>query len=113
MAATFLWTKRSARWPNRIGQEIKHLEPGKWYSLKLVTADYQELMKGESALQKHAVSVQIDGAKIVREKSFQLPMSNNYAHTMGAFKEQNRASMNYHFILFRPERPSANLTISD
>src|SRR5438552_2997985 len=40
---TFLWTKRSAARPNRVTQEIKHLRPGKLYSLKLVSADYQEL----------------------------------------------------------------------
>ena len=40
-------------------------------------------------------------------------MANNYALTLGAFKPQNPAWMNYHFIVFRPEARSAKLTISD
>jgi hypothetical protein len=110
---TFLWTKRSARQPNRITQELKHLKPGKLYSLKLVTADYQELVGGKSDSQKHAVRIHIDGAKLLPEKSFQLPMANNYAHTFGAFKDENKFWMNYHFILFRVEGRSATLTLSD
>lgn len=110
---TFLWTKRSAARPNRITQQIKNLRRGKLYSLKLVTADYQELVQGKSAEQKHAVSIQLGGARIVVEKSFQQPMANNYAHTLGAFKDQNKFWMNDHFVVFRAKGRSAKLTISD
>ena len=110
---TFLWTKRSATRPNRVSQEIKNLRPGRLYSLKLVTADYQELVQGKSAEQKHAVSIQLRGAKIVPAKSFQQPMANNYAHTIGAFKGQNKFWMNYHFLVFRAKGRSSKLTISD
>ena len=110
---TFLWTKRSAARPNRVTQQIKNLRPGRLYSLKLVTADYQELVQGKSAEQKHAVSIQLGGARIVVEKSFQQPMANNYAHTLGAFKDQNKFWMNDHFVVFRAKGRSAKLTISD
>jgi len=110
---TFLWTKRSALCPNRVTQEIRNLRPGRLYSLKLVTADYQELTQGKSVEQKHAVSIQLGGAKILAEKSFQQPMANNYAHTLGAFKDQNKFWMNDHFLVFRAKGRSAKLTISD
>lgn len=110
---TFLWTKRSAARPNRVSQEIKNLRPGKLYSLKLVTADHQELTQGKSAEQKHAVSIQLGRAKILAERSFQQPMANNYAHALGAFKDQNKFWMNDHFVVFRAKGHSTKLTISD
>ena len=39
----FLMTKRSPDKPNAFSQEIKQLEPGRLYSLKMITADNQDL----------------------------------------------------------------------
>jgi hypothetical protein len=78
-----------------------------------VTADYQELVQGNSVEQKNAVSIQLGGAKIIPTKSFQQPMANNYAHTIHAFKDHNKFWMNYHFLVFRAKGRSAKLTISD
>jgi hypothetical protein len=110
---TFLCTKRSAAKPNRLAQPVKGLRPGRLYSLKLVTADYQEIQQGKSAPQKHAVSVQIAGAEALPQKSFQQPMANNYAHSLGPFSDQNKAWLNYHFLVFRAKGPTAKLTICD
>jgi hypothetical protein len=79
----------------------------------MVTADYQELERGKSVQQKHAVGLQITGARTIPEKSFQQPMANNYAHGLGPFNEQNKAWMNYHYLVFRAEDQSATLTLSD
>jgi hypothetical protein len=110
---TFLWTRRSAARPNRVTQEIRNLRPGQLYSLKLVTADCQELERGKSVRQKHAVRLEVTGAKPIPEKSFQQPMANNYAHALGPFNDQNKAWMNYHYLVFRAESPSAKLVLSD
>jgi hypothetical protein len=110
---TFLWTKRSSRTPNLVSQEIKNLRPGQLYSLKMVTADYQELQQGSSSAQKHALGIQLDGVAMLPEKSIQQVIANNYAHELGPFKEQNKAWMNYHFRLFRASGQSAKLTLSD
>src|SRR5262249_15055010 len=40
---TFLWMKRSAKGPNTFSQTIKDLQPGRLYSLKMFTCDYQDL----------------------------------------------------------------------
>ena len=41
---TFLWMKRSEKSPNTFSQEIKNLEPGRLYSLKMFSCDYQDLI---------------------------------------------------------------------
>jgi hypothetical protein len=110
---TFLRTQRSARKPNLVSQAIKTLQPGKLYSLKMVTADYQELQRGKSVQQKHAVSIALDGVTLLPGKSFQHAIANNYAHQLGAFTAQNQAWMNYHFRVFRATGQTAKLAISD
>lgn len=110
---TFLWMKRSAARPNRVSQELKHLRPGRLYSVKLVTADHQELIAGKSSEQKHGISISVNRASLIREKTFHQPMANNYAHKLGAFDDQNKAWMNYDYLVFRGKSRSATLTISD
>jgi hypothetical protein len=110
---TFLWTKRRARKPNVIAQAIRRLQPGRLYSLKVVTADYQELEQGKSVPQTHAVSITLDGVAELPAKSIQYPIANNYAHALGVFNERNPAWMNYHFRLFRATGETARLALSD
>jgi hypothetical protein len=110
---TFLWAKRSARKANRISQPIRHLQSGRLYSLKTITADYGDLARGRSAQQKHAVSVRIDGAEVQREKSFVSVVPNNYAHGMGPFNPKHNAWLNYHWQVFRARGPSARLVLTD
>jgi hypothetical protein len=110
---TFLWTKRSGRKPNRIAQPIRNLQPGRLYSLKMITADYGELSAGRSTQQKHAVAVRIEGGELIPEKCFQSTVPNNYAHGMGPFNAQNKAWMNYHWQVFRARDATANLVLTD
>ena len=79
----------------------------------MITADYQELLRGKSEPQKHAVSIALDGVSLLPGKSFQHVNANNYAHQLGAFTAENKAWMNYHFRVFRVTGPTANLAISD
>jgi hypothetical protein len=41
---TFLWMKRSEQGPNTFSQPIRELQPGRLYSLKMFTCDYQDLI---------------------------------------------------------------------
>src|SRR5262249_38826714 len=41
---TFLWMKRSEKGPNKFSQTIKNLQPGRLYSLKMLSCDYQDLV---------------------------------------------------------------------
>ena len=48
MGDTFLLMKRSDKKPNVFSQEIKDLTPGRMYSLKMITADHQDLLQEKS-----------------------------------------------------------------
>src|SRR4029079_3221433 len=41
---TFLWMKRSEKGPNSFSQTIQNLEPGRLYSMKMFSCDYQDLV---------------------------------------------------------------------
>ncbi|MBI3920874.1 MAG: hypothetical protein HY318_05590 [Armatimonadetes bacterium] len=109
---TFLWTKRSAKGPNRFSQQIRNLKPGRLYSLKLLVADYQELIQEKSVKEKHQVGIQIDNAGLVPYKSFQETYGSIISH--GKFKPgENPLWSTYYFLVFRAGAETATLTLSD
>lgn len=110
---TFIWMKRSDKKPNMITQRVKNLQPGRLYSLKMVTADYRDLVEGRSAQQTHAVSIRLVGVEPVSEKCFQFAIPNNYAHHLGPFNDKHRFWMNYHYNVFRAKSNTAQLVLSD
>jgi hypothetical protein len=109
----FLWMKRSARGPNAVSQEIRKLEPGRLYSLKIYSADYQELIQGKSVRQKHAISIVLDGVDTIPSKTIQHVFPNCYSHHHGPFDDKNKAWMNYHQRVFRAKGDKTRLTITD
>ena len=69
---TFLWMKRSEKGPNTFSQTIKNLQPGRLYSLKMFTCDYQDLINPrkknqEEAAQRLSASVSIEGVEVDSE----------------------------------------------
>ncbi len=112
---TFLLTKRSAAGPNVFSQEIKHLEAGRLYSLKMITADYQDLVGEVSREAKDAVSITLGNVEVLTgpKSSFQFTFPNCYAHHLGKFNREYRYYMNYHWRVFRAKGASARLTVSD
>ena len=111
----FLWTKRSAKRPNRFSQQIKDLTPGRLYSMRIITADYQDLVREISEARTNAVSIQIENAQMVQgpRKSFQSNFPNSYSVTLGKFNRSHPFRMNYHWRVFRAKGATATLTISD
>ena len=111
----FLMTKRSANAPNRFSQTIKGLTPGRQYSLKMFTADYDEMKKGTSAQnQKHHIGIRIDGVELALDKEFhQLFPSSLAGHVYGPFTRENPLYVTYHRVVFRAKTAGAKLTISD
>ena len=101
---TFLWMKRSAHRPNRIAQDITNLEPGRLYALKFVTADFQGLTQQKTEKALHALSIQIEGAEPVPERSFQEVI---------ATRTVRGQWLNYHWRVFRARSSQARLVISD
>ncbi|MEW6359462.1 MAG: LamG domain-containing protein [Planctomycetota bacterium] len=102
--------KRSAKAPNGLAQEIRNLQPGRMYSLKLVAADHQDLVQRKSRKDKHVLSIRIEGADAA-DGSFQDLFYN--ARGPKEFMGKDRYWMNYHYLRFRAKGPTAQLTISD
>src|SRR5206468_5902383 len=51
---TFLWMRRSEKGPNTFSQPIKDLQPGRLYSLKMFTCDYQDLINPQKKTKEEA-----------------------------------------------------------
>jgi len=102
--------KRSAKGPNVLSQKIRNLVPGRVYSVKMITADYDDLMQRRSRKATNAVAIRIDGAEVL-EGSFQY----TYRNAMGpsCFRGKSRFWMNYHYLRFRAKGDTARLVISD
>ena len=107
---TFAAMKRCAGTPNTLSQTVRDLQPGRLYSVKAITADPQDLDRR----QKHAVTVNIDGADVLGDRCFQSVFSSIYSRTqIGGYDYKLKSWLNYHWIVFRATTDSAKLTISD
>jgi hypothetical protein len=109
----FLVMKRGGAGRSSVSQEIRNLEPGKLYSLKLISADYQDIAGGVSDKNVPELSIGLDDVKLVRSKCFDNPIESCYDHNLGSFNRDHRAWMTYHWRVFRAKGRTARLTISD
>ncbi len=106
--------KRSPSKPNAFSQEITHLEPGRLYSLKMITADHQDLVRGTSRRAAHAISIALEGVEL--QTGSQDAFSNCPYHswaTEAGFTEAKPLWMNYHWRVFRAKGATARLSVSD
>jgi len=102
-----LLTVRTAKGPNVFSQDIVNLEPGRLYSFRMITGDYEDL----SRKRRHAVTVRIEGASEISEKCFVSVFANR--HRYGPYDRRDKAWMNYHWQVFRAEGTKARLIVSD
>jgi hypothetical protein len=69
---TFLWMKRNEKAPNKFSQTIAELEPGRLYSLKLFSCDYQDLVNPKEKKLEDATpfigSVTLDNVDLLSDK---------------------------------------------
>ncbi len=114
---TFLITKRSAKGPNIVRQEMKDLTPGKLYSLRMITGDYGDLVKGSSQRQLHAISITFDGAEVLEgpRNSFQNAYvgTGSWKQSGKFFAQENPLWVNFHWRVFRAKGKTATLVLSD
>ena len=107
---TFLWAKRTDKGPDTFSQQIRHLQPGKLYSLHMITSDYANLVpKRRNRRQFHRLSIDISGVDPIPERSFQTMIRNN----PGRFPRNDDIWINLHRRVFRARAAFASLTISD
>lgn len=111
----FLVTKRSAKSANKFSQEIKNLIQGRAYSMKMITADYGNIIGEKSVKQKDAISIQLDNVELIpgSDKNYQWVYPSNYSRVLGKFNGKYPAYMNFHWYVFRAKGATAKLTVSD
>jgi hypothetical protein len=101
--------KRSAQRPNRLRQILQSLKPGQWYSLKIISANMNQL----DVKQSSGLSVEIKNSLTDQNRTFSYLYPSNYAHTFGPYHVDHPAWMNYQRVIFQAKGTSAELTISD
>src|SRR6185436_1938866 len=107
---TFLWMKRSEKGPNTFSQTIKNLEPGRLYSMKMFSCDYNDLVNPKARKQDEALkfsgSVVLDGVEIDSKRSFTEMYSSSPEPKIPVW-------ITYHWKVFRADGTTAKLTVSD
>ena len=105
--------RRSGHRANSVTQQIRDLRPGRLYSLKLITGNYQHLQQGRSEKQRHTVSIRLGNAEEIEDQGFQEVTESSRGQEVPTFSRGNQPWFNYHWRLFRATAPTATLTISD
>ena len=105
----FCWMKRSTQGPNRVHQTVTALEPGRLYSVKLISADLQQL----DTPQKLGLHVRVEGAEGLAPYAFQHPYPSCYSHEHGPYTREHPAWFNFHRFVFRATSDTATLSITD
>jgi len=107
---TFLWVKRSAKGPNTFSQTVKGLEPGRLYSMKMFTCDYNDLVSPKAKKREEANrfigSVAIEGVEVDAKRSFAEMYSSSPEPKIPVW-------ITYHWKVFRANGATAKLVVSD
>jgi hypothetical protein len=107
---TFLWMKRSEKGPNTFSQTIKGLEPGRLYSMKMFTCDYNDLVNPKSKKKEEAFnftgSVVLESVEVDAKRSFAEMYSSNPEPKIPVW-------ITYHWKVFRAKSTTARLVVSD
>jgi hypothetical protein len=107
---TVLVMKRSAKGPNTFSQRINHLEPGRLYSMKMFSCDYNDLTNPKSKTKEEAAgfmgNVTLKGADIDTTRSFREMYASNPEPKISVW-------ITYHWIVFKAKSRTAKLVVSD
>jgi hypothetical protein len=107
---TFLWMKRSAKGSNTFSQTIKDLQPGRLYSLKMFSSDYQDLVHPKAKTRDEATpflgQVVLEGVEVDPKRSFREMYASNPEPRIPVW-------ITYHWMVFRAKGTTAKLTVSD
>jgi hypothetical protein len=106
---TFLWMKRSEKGPNTFSQTIQNLEPGRLYSMKMFSCDYNDLVnptpkKIEET--KSTGTVILEDVEVDAERSF----VEVYSSTP---EPKIPVCITYYWKVFRAKAVCAKLIVSD
>jgi len=110
LGESFACLKRSSKGPNRLSQQLEGLQPGRLYSIKVISGDLADLKGGRSRYTKHTLAVRVEGAEPA-DAGFSWPFPG--APQEPQFTKQKPYWMTFHWLRFRATGPAARLTISD
>jgi hypothetical protein len=107
---TFLVMTRSAKGPNSFSQTVKGLEPGRLYSMKMFSCDYNDLIHPAKKEKEQATGflggVTLSGVELDEARSFTEMYASNPEPPIPVW-------ITYHWKVFRAKGPTAELTVSD
>jgi hypothetical protein len=106
----FLWMKHSPKGPNTFSQTVKNLAPGRLYSLKMFSCDYNDLVNPQKKTVDEAHrfigTVTLKDVEIDTKRSF----TEMYASTP---EPRIPVWITYHWMVFRAKGTTATLSVSD
>jgi hypothetical protein len=106
---TFLSMRRNGKRPNTFSQTIKNLEPGRLYSMKMFSCDYDDLVHPKAKKVEEAkafVSIAIEGVELDAKRSFTEVYSSSP-------EPKIPVCITYYWKVFRAKATTAKLTVSD
>ena len=107
---TFLWMRRSAKGPNTFSQTIKDLQPGRLYSMKMFSCDYNDLVNPKARKVEEVTgftgSVVLEGVEVDAKRSF----TEMYSSTP---EPKIPVWITYHWKVFRAKGTTARVIVSD
>ncbi len=105
----FCVMKRSEKGSNWLHQTIKALEPGRLYSVKMISANLTQFDRQQTL----GVHLEVQGAERIPAYCFQFAYPSCYDHATGPYNSQHPAWFNFHREVFSAAAPTAELVISD
>lgn len=109
----FIVMRRSAVRANRITQPVTKLVPGRLYSVRMITADYEALSSGASVERDHHIRFALEDVAVQPRLSFMEIVTNGGGHHDALFKPGNNIHFNWHRTVFRATGETATLTLTD
>ena len=107
---SFLCMKRSDKGPNTFSQTISNLKPGRLYSMKMFSCDYNDLVNAEAKkleeANKFTGAVEIEGVDVDKKRSFTEMYASNP-------EPRTPVWITYHWKVFRARGTTARLIVSD
>lgn len=110
---SFLIFRRSDKGPNQISQTIQSLRPGRLYCLKMISADYQDLVAGRSKKTPTGLSILLEGVQLEPGEANQFDWPFRSFQPVGPFTREKPFWMTYHWRVFRAQGTTARLQIAD
>src|SRR2546428_8242196 len=102
--------KRSEKGPNPFSQAIKDLEPGRLYSMKMFSCDYNDLVNSKAKKMEEANKfigkVNLEGVELDTKRSFDEMYSSTPEPKIPIW-------ITYHWKVFRAKGTTARVIVSD